>query len=142
MICITKYYFADLVLRAGILNFRQQEETHIMENVLYNELRYRGFSVDVGLVELWGKENGKSVRNQHEVDFVVNRPPYRYYIQSALHMPTLEKEQQERRSLLSINDHFRKIVIGDDIHRKEDEQGILTINLLDFLLDEDLLKNE
>ena len=138
----TKYYFADIGIRAAILNYRQQEETHIMENIIYNELRSRGYNVDVGLVELGGKdENGKFVRKQLEVDFVVNRPPYRVYIQSAFHMPTPEKEQQERCPLLSINDHFRKIVIvGDDIHRKEDELGVLTIGLLDFLTDKDLLE--
>ena len=115
--------------------------TH-MENIIYNELRCRGYNVDVGLVELGGKdENGKFVRKQLEVDFVVNRPPYRVYIQSAFHMPTPEKEQQERRPLLSINDHFRKMVIvGDDIHRKEDELGVLTVGLLDFLTDKNLLE--
>ena len=115
--------------------------TH-MENIIYNELRSRGYNVDVGLVELGGKdENGKFVRKQLKVDFVVNRPPYRVYIQSAFHMPTPEKEQQERRPLLSINDHFRKIVIvGDDIHRKEDELGVLTVGLLDFLTDKNLLE--
>ena len=86
-------------------------------------------------------ENGKFVRKQLEVDFVVNRPPYRVYIQSAFHMPTPEKEQQERRPLLSINDHFRKIVIvGDEIHRKEDKLGVLTVGLLDFLTDKNLLE--
>ena len=89
----TKYYFADIGIRAAILNYRQQKETHIMENIIYNELRNRGYNVDVGLVELGGKdENGKFVRKQLEVDFVVNRPPYRVYIQSAFHMSTLEKE--------------------------------------------------
>ena len=86
-------------------------------------------------------ENGKFVRRQMVVDFVVNRPPYRVYIQSTFHMPTPEKEQQERRPLLSINDHFRKIVIvGDDIHRKEDDLGVLTVGLLDFLTDKNLLE--
>ena len=91
--------------------------------------------MDVGLVEIGGKdENGKFVRRQLEVEFVVNRPPYKVYIQSVFHMPTSEKEVQERRPLLSINDHFRKIVIvGDDIHRKEDELSVLTVELLDFL---------
>ena len=115
--------------------------TH-MRNIIYNELRSRGYNMDVGLVELGGKdENGKFVRKQLEVDFVVNRPPYRVYIQSAFHMPTPEKEQQERRSLFSINDHFRKMVIvDDDIHRKEDELGVLTVRLLDFLTDKNLLE--
>ena len=138
----SKYYFTDVGLRNARLNFRQQEENHIMENIIYNELRSRGYNVDVGLVELGGKdENGKFVRKQLEVDFVLNRPPYRVYIQSAFHMPTPEKEQQERRPLLSINDHFRKIVIvGDDIHRKEDELGVLTVGLLDFLTDKKILE--
>ena len=93
-------------------------------------------------LQLGGKDKkGKFVRKQLEVDFVVNRPPYRVYIQSAFHMPTPEKEQQERRPLLSINDHFRKIVIvGDEIHRKEDELGVLTVGLLDFLTDKNLLE--
>lgn len=135
----TKYYFADMGIRAAVLNYRQQEETHIMENIIYNELRSRGYSVDVGMVE----HRTPSERKQLEVDFVVNRPPYRVYIQSAFHMPTPEKEQQERRSLLAIDDHFKKIVIvGDDIHRKEDEYGVLTIGLLDFLTDKDLLEKE
>lgn len=138
----TKYYFSDIGIRGAILNFRQQEETHIIENIIYNELRSRGYHVDVGLVEIGGKDdNGKFVRKQLEVDFVVNRPPYRVYIQSAFRLPTPEKEQQERRPLLSINDHFRKmIIVGDDIHRKEDELGVWTIGLLDFLTDKKLLE--
>ena len=137
-----KYYFTDLGLRNARLNFRQQEPTHIMENIVYNELLIRGYNVDVGVVQIFGKDKeGKRTRKQLEVDFVVNRPPYRFYIQSAFHMPTPEKEQQERRPLLSINDHFRKIVIvGDDIHRKEDELGVLTVGLLDFLTDKNLLE--
>ena len=133
----TKYYFSDMGLRAAILNFRQQEETHIMENVIYNELRQRGYLVDVGLVEMWERdENGISKRVRLEVDFIVNHGAERVYIQSAYRMPTNEKVYQERRSLLQINDNFRKmIVVGDDIKRKIDEQGIVTIGLLDFLLD-------
>jgi hypothetical protein len=133
----TKYYFADMGLRAAILNLRQQEETHIMENVIYNELRMRGYRVDVGLVETWGKNSqGKTVRIPLEIDFVVNKGAERIYIQSAYRMPTSEKETQEKRSLLNTNDNFRKIVIvSDDIKRKTDEQGIVTINVLDFLLD-------
>ncbi len=139
----TKYYFVDQGIRAAILNYRQQEETHIYENIIYNELRSRGYNVDVGLVEIDSiGEKGKYTRKQLEVDFVVNRPPYRVYIQSAFRMPSPEKEAQERRPLLSINDHFRKIVIvGDDIHRKEDEMGVLTISILDFLTDKTLLEN-
>lgn len=124
-------------LRAAILNLRQQEETHIMENVIYNELRMRGYRVDVGLVETWGKNSqGKTVRIPLEIDFVVNKGAERIYIQSAYRMPTSEKETQEKRSLLNTKDNFRKIVIvSDDIKRKTDEQGIVTINVLDFLLD-------
>jgi len=133
----TKYYFADMGLRAAILNLRQQEETHIMENVIYNELRMRGYRVDVGIVETWGTSAlGKTVRQPLEVDFVVNKGAERIYIQSAYRMPTDEKVAQEKRSLLSTNDNFRKmIIVGDNIKRKTDEQGIVTISLLDFLLD-------
>lgn len=133
----TKYYFADLGLRAAILNFRQQEETHIMENILYNELRMRGYRVDVGLVEIWSKNaEGKKARVPLEVDFVVNKGAERVYIQSAFSMPTGDKEAQEKRSLQNTNDNFRKIIIvGDDIKRKTDEQGIVTMSLYDFLLD-------
>ncbi len=133
----TKYYFADMGLRAAILNMRQQEETHIMENVIYNELRIRGFRVDVGMVETWttNAEN-KTMRVPLEIDFVVNKGAERIYIQSAFRMPSEDKEKQEKRSLLSTNDSFRKIIITyEDIKRKTDEQGIVTISLLDFLLD-------
>ena len=132
-----KYYFSDLGLRASVLNFRQQEETHIMENIIYNELRQRGYLVDVGLVEIWSRdENGNSKRLKLEVDFVVNHGSERIYIQSAYRMPTQEKEDQEQRSLLNINDSFRKlIIVGDDIKRKVNEQGIVTMGLFDFLLD-------
>lgn len=133
----TKYYFADMGLRAAILNFRQQEETHIMENIIYNELRMRGYRVDVGLVETWKTSTeGKNVRVPLEVDFVVNKGAERIYIQSVFRMPTEEKVVQEKRSLLNTNDNFRKIIIvGDDIKRKTDEQGIITMSLYDFLLD-------
>lgn len=133
----TKYYFADMGLRAAILNFRQQEETHIMENIIYNELRMRGYRVDVGLVETWKTSaEGKNVRVSLEVDFVVNKGAERIYIQSAFRMPTEDKVVQEKRSLLNTNDNFRKIIIvGDDIKRKTDEQGIITMSLYDFLLD-------
>ena len=133
----TKYYFADMGLRAAILNFRQQEETHIMENIIYNELRMRGYRIDVGLVETWKTSTeGKNVRVPLEVDFVVNKGAERIYIQSAFRMPTEDKVVQEKRSLLNTNDNFRKIIIvGDDIKRKTDEQGIITMSLYDFLLD-------
>ena len=133
----TKYYFADMGLRAAILNFRQQEETHIMENIIYNELRMRGYRIDVGLVETWKTSTeGKTVRVPLEVDFVVNKGAERIYIQSAFRMPTEDKVVQEKRSLLNTNDNFRKVIIvGDDIKRKTDEQGIITMSLYDFLLD-------
>lgn len=133
----TKYYFTDMGLRAAALNFRQQEETHIMENIIYNELRSRGYRVDVGLVETWERDSqGKAVRKRLEVDFVVNHGPERVYIQSAFRMPTSEKESQEQRPLLGINDNFRKmIVVGDNIMRKVNDKGIVTMSLLDFLLD-------
>lgn len=135
----TKYYFADVGVRAAILNLRQQEETHIMENIIYNELRMRGYSVDVGMVETWTITAGnKTARLPLEIDFVINKGAERIYIQSAYSMPTGEKEAQEKRSLLNTNDNFRKIIIvGDDIKRKTDEQGIVTIGLLDFLLNPD-----
>ena len=134
----TKYYFEDIGLRNAILNFRQQEEPHIMENIIYNELKYRGFNVDVGFVETWeNKSSGKSFRHGLEVDFVVNKGAERIYIQSAFKLPTDEKKEQEERPLLNINDSFKKIIItGENIKSKTDEKGILTIGLLDFLLDE------
>ena len=134
----TKYYFEDIGLRNAILNFRQQEEPHIMENIIYNELKYRGFNVDVGFVEAWeNKSSGKSFRHGLEVDFVVNKGAERIYIQSAFKLPTDEKKEQEERPLLNINDSFKKIIItGENIKHKTDEKGILTIGLLDFLLDE------
>lgn len=133
----TKYYFSDLGIRAAILNFRQQEETHIMENIIYNELRMRGYSVDVGMVETWGRNaENKTKRLPLEIDFVVNKGSERIYLQSAYRIPTEEKASQEKRPLLNTNDNFRKIIItGDDIKRKVDEQGITTISVFDFLLD-------
>jgi|SRR5574344_819958 uncharacterized protein len=135
----TKYYFADMGLRAAILNLRQQEETHIMENVIYNELRMRGYRVDVGMVEAWSTNaENKTIRQSLEIDFVVNKGAERIYIQSAYRMPTEEKVIQEKRSLMNTNDTFKKVIIvGDNIKRKIDEQGIITISLIDFLLDLD-----
>ena len=139
----TKYYFVDLGLRGSILNFRQQEENHIMENIIYNELRQRGYLVDVGFVEIWERdENGNSKRAGAEVDFVVNNGAKKVYIQSAYRMPTSEKENQEQRPLLHINDSFRKmIVVGNDIKRKVNEYGVVTIGLLDFLLDQNSVES-
>ena len=138
---LCKYYFTDLGLRNALLGFRQQEETHIMENIIYNELRSRGYKVDVGMVETRGKDkNGKIVRKQLEVDFVVNQGSRRYYIQSAFAMPTPEKEEQESASLLKIDDSFKKIIIvKDDIKPKRNAYGILTIGIMDFLLNKDSL---
>lgn len=130
-----KYYFVDLGLRNARLSFRQQEYTHIMENVIYNELRLRGYSVDVGVVENVEKENGVSVRKTHEVDFVVNLGNHRYYIQSVYSIPSEEKMAQEQASLLSINDAFRKIIIvNQPIMSGYNEQGILMLSLQDFLM--------
>lgn len=133
----TKYYFVDMGLRAAILNLRQQEETHIMENIIYNELRMRGYRVDVGMVETWATNTeNKTIRVPLEIDFVINKGAERIYIQSAYRMTNEDKEKQEKRSLLSTNDNFRKVIITyDNIKRKTDEQGIITIGLLDFLLD-------
>ena len=137
-----KYYFVDLGLRNARLAFRQQEYTHIMENVIYNELRLRGYSVDVGVVETVDKENGTSVRNKLEVDFVVNLGNRRYYIQSAYNIPSEEKMKQEQASLLAINDAFRKIIIvNQPILSGYNEQGILILSLQDFLLSPDTALN-
>lgn len=131
-----KYYFVDLGLRNARLAFRQQEYTHIMENVIYNELRLRGYSVDVGVVENIEKEKGVSVRKSLEVDFVVNLGNRRYYIQSAYNIPSEEKMKQEQASLLSINDAFRKIIIvNQPIMSGYNEQGILVLSLQDFLME-------
>lgn len=131
-----KYYFVDMGLRNARLSFRQQEYTHIMENVIYNELRARGYSVDVGVVETVGKENDVSLRKSLEVDFVVNSGDRRYYIQSAYNIPSEEKLKREQASLLSINDAFRKLIIVDrPILSGYNEQGIIMLSLKDFLLD-------
>ena len=140
---LAKYYFSDLGIRNAILGLRQQEETHIMENILYNELRRRGCKVDVGMMEQrYVDEDGKWQRKQLEVDFVVNEGSQRYYIQSALALPDEEKRQQEMASLLKINDSFKKIiVVKDDIKPWRDENGILTIGLIDFLMDDNCLSH-
>lgn len=131
-----KYYFVDLGLRNARLSFRQQEYTHIMENVIYNELRLRGYSVDVGVVDSIEREGGVLARKKLEVDFVVNLGNRRYYIQSAYNIPSEEKMKQEQASLLSINDAFRKIIIvNQPIMSGYNEQGILMLSLQDFLMD-------
>ena len=137
-----KYYFSDLGLRNARINFRQFEQTHSMENVIYNELRMRGYSVDVGVVPIIEKEqSGKSSRKQLEVDFVCNLGSSRYYIQSAYSLPDESKRTQEIRPFRKINDSFKKIVITKDIVPTHyDEYGILTINIYDFLLDPESLE--
>lgn len=133
-----KYYFEDIGLRNARLNFRQIEETHIMENIVYNELRSRGFSVDVGSVEKNKRENGKVTRKQLEVDFVANLGNRRYYVQSALRLPDPDKERQEKASLVEIPDSFKKIVLVRDVVKPTyDERGILTMSVYDFLLNKD-----
>ena len=130
-----KYYFEDMGLRNARLEFRQIEESHIMENIIYNELRARGFSVDVGVVDRRMKNNGHDERRRYEVDFVANLGYRRYYIQSALQLDTPEKAAQEKRSLSLIEDSFRKIVVVNRVMRPYmDDDGILTMGLLDFLL--------
>lgn len=131
-----KYYFVDMGLRNARLSFRQQEYTHIMENVIYNELRSRGYSVDVGVVENVKKQDEAWVRKSLEVDFVVNAGDRRYYIQSAYDLPSEKKMAQEQASLLAIDDAFRKIVIVNSaILSGYNEQGILLVSLSDFLFD-------
>ena len=133
-----KYYFTDTGLRNARLNFRQLEETHLMENVMYNELCLRGYSVDVGVVEINERqEDGKYVRKQIEVDFVCNKADERVYVQSAFSIPTTEKRKQEERSLVNVGDGFRKVVVTkDNVLRHNDENGILIMSLQEFLMDE------
>lgn len=132
-----KYYFTDIGLRNARLNFRQQEENHIMENIIYNELIARGFNVDVGVVEYNHiDENGKKVRSQLEVDFVVNQTEKRYYIQSALTVADEDKRKQEVNSLNRIDDSYTKIVVvRDNVLPWTDDKGVQYINIEDFLLD-------
>ena len=137
----SKYYFTDLGLRNARLGFRQLEEPHLMENVLYNDLIRRGLDVDVGIVEQNVRDaSGKKIRKQLEVDFVVNKVDERYYIQSALSIDDPEKKNQEIASLIRIPDSFRKIVVVKDyIKPWKDENGIQYIGIEDFLLDENLI---
>ncbi len=136
-----KIYFEDVGLRNARLNFRQIEPTHLMENIIYNELRYRGYMVDVGVVMTREKDkNDKDVRNKREVDFIANLGTKRYYIQSAYSLPSVEKTEQEKASLLNIDDSFKKIIIVKDrVKAFLDDNGIVTINLFDFLLNKDSL---
>lgn len=137
-----KYYFEDIGLRNARLRFRQIEETHIMENIIYNELRSRGYSVDVGVVEKRGiDKEGRSQRSQLEIDFVANLGSKRYYIQSAFSMQTEEKQLQEKASLMRVNDSFKKIIVVKDVvNVTRDEAGITTVSIYDFLLQENSLE--
>lgn len=132
-----KYYFTDTGLRNARLNFRQLEETHLMENVMYNELCLRGYSVDVGVVEINERQtDGKYARKQIEVDFVCNKSDERVYVQSAFSIPTTEKRLQEERPLANVGDGFRKVVVTkDNVIRHNDENGILIMSLQEFLMD-------
>lgn len=137
-----KYYFEDVGLRNARLGFRQVEENHLMENIIYNELRMRGYHVDVGVVEHYSANSaGKREKRQLEVDFVATLGSDKCYIQSAFAMPSSDKAEQERRSLLSISDSFRKIIVaGRDQKVRRDENGIATIGIQKFLLDENSLR--
>ncbi len=137
-----KYYFEDVGLRNARLGFRQVEETHLMENIVFNELRSRGFSVDVGVVEKREKNaEGKIEKKQLEIDFIANLGSRRYYIQSAFHMATEDKRLQEKASLISVNDSFKKIILVKDVvNVTRDEVGITTMSIFDFLLKENSLE--
>ena len=136
-----KYYFEDVGLRNARLGFRQVEETHLMENVVFNELKARGYQVDVGVVPIRRlTEDGKRERVQLEIDFIATLGSNKFYLQSAFSLPNEEKIKQEKASLLNVNDSFKKIIIVKDITKPQrDENGIVTINLYDFLLNENSL---
>ncbi len=135
-----KYYISDIGLRNAQLNFREMDMPHIMENIIYNELRSRGYLVDVGVAEIRRNESGKRLSVKLEVDFIANKGDRRYYIQSAYMIPDEEKREQETRAFSVIGDSFRKIiVVGDDIYPYMDDKGILNIGVRQFLLDENSL---
>ena len=133
-----KYYFEDIGLRNARLNFRQTEENHIMENIIYNELKVRGYNVDIGVVEnIEQNKKGKTIRKKFEVDFIATAGDNKYYIQSALDINSKEKELQEKKSLININDSFKKIIIvKDDVKPRKDDNGITIVGIYNFLLDE------
>lgn len=137
----SKYYFEDIGLRNARLNFRQTEENHIMENIIYNELKVRGFNVDVGIVSCYAKDkNGKRTLKNYEVDFIATKGKYKYYIQSAFSISNVDKLRQETNSLININDSFKKIiVVRENIKPRIDDNGITTIGIYNFLLDENSL---
>ncbi len=131
-----KFYFSDLGIRNSFINFRQNEETHIMENIIYLELRRRGYNVDVGVIESKERKENEFTYKQLEVDFIANKGNNKIYIQSAFSIPDEEKRKQEERPLLKINDSFKKIIIVKDyIKRSRNENGIITMSIFDFLLD-------
>lgn len=136
-----KIYFEDVGLRNARLNFRQTEENHIMENIIYNDLKARGFNVDIGVVEYFTKNNtGKTIRKDCEVDFIVNRGSQRVYIQSAYEIPDNAKMEQEKNSLRRINDSFRKIIITKDYMKpRTDDDGIIRMGIINFLLDDTMI---
>lgn len=138
----SKYYFTDLGLRNARLNFRQVEETHVMENIIFNELKVRGYNVDVGVVVMNEVDkNGKKIRKQLEVDFVCNKGSNRFYIQSAYALPDKEKMEQEQRSLVNTGDGFKKIIITKDaVAPLYNEEGILVMSVYDFLLNPDSME--
>ena len=138
-----KYYFTDLGLRNARLNFRQLEATHTMENIIFNELKMRGFNVDVGVVTLNKiNEKGHGIRKQLEIDFVCNKGDKRYYIQSAYAIPDQEKMEQEQRSLMLTGDFFKKIIITKDAPAPYyNADGVLIMSIYDFLLNENSLDN-
>ncbi len=135
----SKYYFVDMGLRNARLNFRQLEDTHMMENIIFNELIHRGYNVDIGVVEVSEKnENGNYVRKSLEIDFVANMSNDKIYVQSAYHLPNNEKVRQEIRPFLNVDDSFRKfIIVRDNIDVRKDDYGITTIGLKHFLLNDD-----
>ena len=136
-----KYYFEDIGLRNARLNFRQTEESHVMENIIYNELKLRGYNVDVGIVEVYETDKkGNRILKKYEVDFIATQGDNKYYVQSALEMNSEEKAKQERKSLVNINDSFKKIiVVKDDVKPRKDDTGITTIGIFNFLLEENSL---
>ena len=137
----SKYYSVDVGLRNARLDYRQQEPTHIMENIVFNELRARGYSVDVGMVEIETRRGGKREKRQHEVDFVVNLPGERVYVQSAYAMETDAKREQETLPLRKTGDSFRKIVVtGDYQDPWRDESGVVHVGVIPFLLDKKLIE--
>lgn len=136
-----KYYFEDVGLRNARLGFRQNEETHLMENIIYNELRARGYQVDVGVVPVRKTdEDGKRVRTQLEIDFIATMGSKKYYLQSAFSMPDEAKVMQEKASLINVNDSFKKLIIVNDLlNIRRDDDGITTMNVYDFLLNDNSL---